>query len=298
MGERARSNPPLTAGRTFEAAARLGSFQLAADELHVTPAAVSHQVKRLEGYLGIALFTRHNRAVVLTEAGASLAQQLRGHFVALERLLQPPGARMADVVRVTAMPSLAAKWLARRLPGFHQECPDIEVRLSDDDAPTNFADGRFDLALRYGRGPYPGLTALPWMEAPLLAVRNKAVAEQDSAEILAQGPLLHDSTPLLPGSPPGWPEWLAGAGLAEIDARAGLRYSSIYITLEAARAGAGIALAPEPLVRDDLEAGNLHPTSSFVLDSPYRFWIVHPAGAAPGPAARRFMDWLLREGAS
>lgn len=302
MAEYARINPPLIAARTFEAAARLGSFRLAAVELNVTPAAVSHQIKRLEDYLGIALFKRTNRKVELTDAGEALAAKLSEYFTGLERLLDPKAYSTTGIVRITAMPSLAAKWLAPRLPDFLSLHPDLNVELDDGDELTSFGDGRFDLALRYGAGPYPGTHCIEWMAAPVVAVCSPALLRGGGPPLarpadIAHHTLLHDSTPLLPGKPPGWPQWISAAGVTGVNGAKGLRFSSVYVTLEAARAGRGVALAPEPLVRDDLRAGILAAPLDLALDNACRFWIVYPEGATLRPGAQALIDWLLKQGA-
>src|ERR1700678_2615919 len=147
----------LTALRSFEAAARRLSFAAAAHELFVTPAAVSHQVKGLEEYLGIALFERHNRSVVPTEAGAKLAATLHGLFTDLNHALMQIRAPTGPRVRVSALPSLAAKWLVPRLHRFQATYPTLNVHVDTSDHLVNFAYEPVDIALRYGAGNYPGL---------------------------------------------------------------------------------------------------------------------------------------------
>ncbi len=166
----ARHNPPLVAARSFEAAARHKSFQKAADELNVTPTAISHQVRRLEEYLGQALFVRLNRAVELTTAGAALALNLGELFVRLECALDPVRASERGVIRISAMQSLAAKWLAPRLPQFEALHPQWRVETDVDDKLVDFESGDTDLALRYGIGKYPGLHVRSWMPATGLAL--------------------------------------------------------------------------------------------------------------------------------
>ena len=291
-----RLNPPLIAARSFEAAARHGSFQRAAQELHVTPTAISHQVKRLEAYLGAKLFARTKGLVVLTPEGAALAVRLGEHFVGLERSLDPAAFSARHPLRVTAMPSLAAKWLAQRLAQYQSLHPSLPVVLSDDDEVVSFKDGRFDLALRYGNGDYPHLTVHAWMEAPVLAVCSPALQSgalplSAPADVLKHT-LIADSTVHLPGKPPGWPEWLAAHRLQAAAGQQVLSYASVYIALEAARDAMGIALAPEPLVRDDLRSGKLIAPFELVLDNPYAFWIVHPAHLASDPRVQTLIDWL------
>lgn len=220
----------------------------------MTPTAISHQVKRLEEYLGTQLFVRKNRAVHLTPDGQALAARLDELFIALEDVLDPLNYCEAKPLRITAMPSLAAKWLAHRIAEYvpHAGFP---VELTDDDRIVSFDEGDFDIALRYGDGNYPGVVVQPWMSAEVIAVCSpalkNAVSLSASSDVLKHT-LIHDSTIHLPGKPPGWVEWFEQSKTALPPAHASLRYSSVYLALEAARAGKGFALAPEPLVRDDL----------------------------------------------
>lgn len=291
----ARLNPPLIAARTFEAAARHGNFQKAALELNVTPAAVSHQVRKLEEYLGRDLFIRHNRAVQLTAEGAQLAAMLGGMFSELERALDPrTPVPVQAPVHVSAMPSLAAKWLAPRIADFEAQHPQIRVELIDEDALADFRDGRTDLALRYGQGGYAGMRCLPWMAAPVAAVCSPALAAQlrEPADLRGQT-LIHDETPRLKGNPPDWTDWLAHAGVVHDASLQGPRFSSVYVALEAARAGRGVALAAHPFVADDLASGALVRPFELALENPCAFWIVHPERMEPDARIRTLVNWLL-----
>ncbi|MGO4474757.1 LysR substrate-binding domain-containing protein [Massilia sp. 2TAF26] len=293
-----RPNPPLIAARSFEAAARHLSFQEAAAELHVTPTAISHQVKRLEEYLGLPLFVRQNRAVVLTPYGKTLAARLFELFTGLEDVLQPPSIGNTQALRVTAMPSLAAKYLVHRIAEYQSTHPGLALELSDDDEVVDFKDGKFDIALRYGDGRYPGAITQHWMSADMIAVCSPALQALASpplhtpADVLHHT-LIHDSTIHLPGKPPGWIEWLETQGLPMPPNQASLRYSSVFLAIEAARAAKGIALAPEPLVRDDLHNGDLVEPFKLRLDNPYAFWIVYPRHLQNDARVLGFAKWLL-----
>jgi len=293
-----RPNPPLIAARSFEAAARHSSFQDAAAELHVTPTAISHQVRRLEEYLGLPLFVRQNRAVVLTPYGETLAARLVALFAGLEEALQPPSIGDTQALRVTAMPSLAAKYLVHRIAEYQSTHPDLPVELSDDDEVVDFNDGKFDVALRYGDGRYPGAVTQHWMRAEMIAVCSPALQALSGAplhtpEDLLHHTLIHDSTIHLPGKPPGWIEWLEAQGLSMPPNQACLRYSSVFLAIEAARAAKGIALAPEPLVRDDLRNAYLVEPFKLRLNNPYAFWIVYPRHLQNDARVLGFAKWML-----
>jgi LysR family glycine cleavage system transcriptional activator len=291
---RPRRNPPLIAARSFEAAARHENFQKAAHELHVTPTAVSHQVRRLEQYLGTQLFVRNNRAVSLTPDGQRLAVRLGTLFSALEDVLDPARYAEAKPLRVTAMPSLAAKWLAHRVAEYALQAA-FPVELTDDDRVVSFEKGDFDVALRYGDGNYPGVTVEAWMSAEVIAVCSPtlpgAASLAASSDVLKYT-LIHDGTVQLSGKPPGWMEWFKLANTPLPPSHPCLRYSSVYVALEAARAGKGFALAPEPLVRDDLRQGHLVAPFRRRLDNPYAFWIVYPHHLRRDARVQAFIHWI------
>lgn len=294
----ARHNPPLIAARSFEAAARHKSFLKAADELNVTPTAISHQVRRLEEHLGQALFVRLNRAVELTAAGVALAGTLQDIFVRLEQALDPSRYRECSVIRISAMPSLAAKWLAARLPDFEARYPQWQVRIDVQDALADFQSGEVDVALRYGAGKWAGLHARRWMPATMFAVCSPALLDKiplDTPADLRQHTLIHDETEALRGRPPGWADWLRAANVAKVDASRGPRFSTIYMALEAAQAGHGVALAPSALVERDLASGRLVKPLALELENPYAFWIVCPRQNLQDEKIKALSAWLLQQ---
>lgn len=294
----ARPNPPLIAARSFEAAARHKSFLKAANELNVTPTAVSHQVKRLEEYLGQALFVRLNRAVELTDAGCTLALKLRDIFARLDQALDPEVHRARSVINISAMPSLAAKWLAARLPAFEARHPQWAVRLEVEDGLVDFQTGHTDLALRFGRGKYPGLHSRFWMQANVFPVCSPALLARiplDKPADLRNHTLIHNETSELPGNPPHWRDWLKAARVGSVDANRGPLFSSWYMSLEAAQAGHGVALAPAPLVETDLASGRLVKPLALELDNPYAFWIVCPRQHLQDAKVKALSSWLLEQ---
>lgn len=294
----ARHNPPLIAARSFEAAARHKSFLKAADELNVTPTAISHQVKRLEAYLGQALFVRLNRAVELTAAGAALAATLENIFARLESALDPALHQARSTIVISAMPSLAAKWLAQRFPDFEARHPQWQVRLDVSDMLVDFQSGDIDVALRYGPGKYPGLNARRWMNANVFPVCSPALLKRKplaTPHDLARHTLIHTDLGSLRGRPPGWAEWLSAAGVPQIDASRGPQFGNIYMALEATQAGHGVTLAPAPLVEHDLQAGRLVKPLAIELENPYAFWIVCPRQALQDPKIKALTAWLLQQ---
>jgi len=295
-----RGAVPLNALRTFEAAARSLSFQEAATELFVTPAAVSHQIKRLEAYLGTPLFVRGHRAIALTDEGELLAGSLGEVFglldVAVDRALAPHSADL----RVSTVESFAAKWLAPRLHRFHREFPEVRVRIETGDQPADLARGGVDVAIRYGAGRYTGVRVEHLMEAPAFPVcapglpallRRRLLRPADLRHFV----LLHDESASARPGVPDWAAWLAAAGAEQVDARRGPVFGSIYLAQEAAMAAHGVALGLGPLVEEDLRRGRLVRPFELSLANRYAFWVVTRERSRPSKVVDAFRRWLQAE---
>jgi DNA-binding transcriptional LysR family regulator len=297
---------PLGALRAFEAAARLGSLKAAADELGVTPAAVSHQVKSLETHLGAALFDRLHRALRLTRTGERLAVTATRSFSDLGRTLDDLAetglVAGGATLSVSAVPTFAAKWLAPRLHEFQSAYPDIELRLRADDALTDPArDRQVDVALRYGRGPYASELHADrlWPEDVVVAVCSPDLARQLKGPAdLVDLRLLRTATPqdAKRADPIGWRSWFEAAGVPDhIVARAisgAPRFGTTQLALEAAVAGRGIALSPRILVEDDLVAGRLVAPFATSIADPFGFWLLHRRDRADELRIKRFTTWI------
>ena len=293
-----RHPAPLNALRTFEAAARHLSFNAAARQLFVTPAAVSHQIRHLEAYLGTTLFQRGHRSVALTPEGQALAGTLAEVFGQLDLAIDRAMSRASAEIRVTTLESFAAKWLAPRLHRFHQACPDVRVRIVTGDAHADFVRDAIDVGIRYGPGGYAGMQAEPLMEAQVFPVcAPSLLAEGGLARPgdLAHHTLLHDESASGRPGVPSWQDWLQAAGATGVDARRGPVFASIYLAQEAAIAGHGIALGVAPLVEEDLRQGRLAKPFAQVSANAYRFWLVQPAKAGPRAATGAFCQWLREE---
>ena len=297
---KSRHPVPLNALRAFEAAARHLSFQAAAGQLFVTPAAISHQVRRLEDWLGVRLFHRGHRAVALTTEGEALAATLGELFGRLDLALdQAIATRKADL-RVSTVESFAAKWLAPRLHRFHDGHPDLRVRIETGNARSDFSRDGVDLAIRYGPGGYAGVSAEKLMDAPAFPVCAPSLAGDPSRPLAAPGDLrhhmlLHDDSAAGRPSVPDWPAWLASAGAPGVDPARGPVFASIYLAQEAAIAGHGVALGIAPLVEEDLRLGRLARPFDHAVDNAHAFWIVHPRGAEANPSVNAFCRWLRAE---
>ena len=292
--------PPLTALRAFEAAARHMSFSKAADELNVTPAAVSHQIHALEQDLGVFLFHRMTRAIELTASGRVLLPGLTEAFTGIQSAVRRLRAHNdTGTLTVTASPSIAAKWLVLRLHRFQERHPEIDVRISATDEVVDLTRGDFDIAIRYGCGKYPGL------EVELLFTNQ--VFPACSPQLLAAGPplrtpedlsrhtLIHDQAIERDPLVPTWAMWLKAAGVRNPPVGAGLTFNSMSLALDAAIAGQGVVLAYSNIAAADLAAGRLIRLFSLALPDQFAYYIVTAPGALERPKVRAFRDWLRQE---
>ena len=290
----ARRLPPLNALRAFEAGARHLSFTKAAEELFVTQAAVSHQVKLLEEDLGVSLFRRMTRRLALTEGGRALlrvaGESLDAIAEAAESLRAGSGSR---TLTVSLTPTFGVKWLAHRLGRFWTAHPEIDLRLHHSIHLIDFSRDEADAAVRWGGGAWPGVEAVYLMHAGLVPVCSPALAEGDhplhAPEDLRHHTLLHDRDYV------EWAQWLAVAGAQSVDCRRGPMIDDFNVLLQAAIAGHGVVLASESLVRPDLEAGRLVKPFDVDLDEDNAFYLVAPPKAFERPNVQAFRDFLLTE---
>lgn len=294
-----RHLPSLTALRAFEAAARHLSFTKAAAELHVTPAAISNQVKALEQHYGLALFRRLTRALVLTEAGQKALPPLRHGFDKLAEAAEGlEDLNKGGMVTVCAMPFFAAKWLVPRLDHFYQAHPGIDVRII---ASMRFSDlerDDVDIGVRMGAGDFPGLNAVKLMDDQAFAVCSPRLLDGpnplQAPEDLRQHVLIHADF----GDWPDWTMWLATAGVDGIDATHGPRFNQLGLAVQAAVEGHGVALASNVLVIDDLEAGRLVKPFDLAMEVNFAYYAVCLESTVEQPRIAAFRDWIMEEAAS
>jgi LysR family glycine cleavage system transcriptional activator len=292
--------PPLNSLRAFEAVARHLSFRDAADELCVSTPAVSHQVRHLEDHLGTPLFNRSSRTITLTAAGAVLFPEIHEAIVSLRNATTQLRRReITTSLTIGVPPSFAAKWLIPRLPLFREHCPEIEIRIACSSQLIDFGTQDIDVAIRYGKGKYPGLHADPLMTTEFFPVCSPELAggrpELLVPNDLRHFALLHDEIPATLPTLPSWKAWLETAGAKLVDSTTGPRFDTSFLTLELAIAGKGVALALSALVADDLAEGRLVRPFACSLASEFSFFLVCPAGALGRPKIRAFRAWLLRE---
>ena len=293
-----RRLPSLNALRAFEAAGRHLSFTKAAEELNVTQAAVSHQVKALETQLGLQLFRRLNRRLLLTDTGQAYLPSLTAAFDQIadttDRLANAPAR---ESLRVSVLPSTAAKWLLPRLTRFNARHPDIDVLVSSNHALVDFRRDDVDLAVRFGQGHYPGLVTVPLMQEQVFPVC--------SPKLLTDGPPLREPRDLahhtllhsehFEGDIEQWSVWLEAVGVSDIDASRGPFFSDSNLVLDAAAGGQGVALGRRSLAANDLAAGRLVIPFGPVKTSEFSHWVVFPRTKADLPKVSNFLAWLLEE---
>jgi LysR family glycine cleavage system transcriptional activator len=287
--------PPLNALRTFEAAARHLSFTKAANELFVTQAAVSHQIRALEEHLGAPLFRRMNRALILTDQGQLLLPAVREAFDRLRAGVR----RVQDLccggaLTISTTPSFAASWLAGRLARFQALHPEIELQLSATARMVDFAREGVDCGIRYGMGDWPGLVSQRLFRTALLPVCSPTLLDGANPlrrpEDLARHTLLH----ALDGAD-DWRLWLRAAGVEGIDPTRGPKFDSIPLVLQAAISGAGVGIGRRQLVQAELAAGRLVAPFDFELPDECAYYFVAPEATADQPKLAAFRSWLLAE---
>lgn len=298
--------PPLASLRAFEAAARHLSFTRAAEDLLVTPGAVSQQVKQLEEWLGVPLFRRLPKGVLLTDAGQLYGSELREIFARLvaasERVRRKA---VSPVLTVSMSPSLATRWLIPRLGRFRAQHPDIDVRIEVNPLPTDFARENVDIAIRHGPGPsWAGMHAELLFPEIIVPVCSPQLIEDGpplrKTADLAGFTLLHEDTwadSLGQLHEMSWSDWLAAVGASEVDASRGPHFAQTHMGLQAAVAGQGVALACKVVAGDDLRAGRLVRPLPQEVASGSSYWFVCPEGTEMQPRIAAFRAWLMQEAA-
>lgn len=299
-----RNDPPGTrALATFEAAARHLNFTRAANEVGLTPAAVSHQIKEIEDQLGVALFTRTSRSVQLTPAGLVM---LEATTEALENLRRAVGrarkaARGQALLRVSADPTFTAKWLMPRVENFRKAHPLLELRFDASGLVRDFDRDDIDIAIRFGSGKYPGLRAVRMFEnvivpvcSPQLLRSSKPLTEPRD---LLQHTLVHIDWKWQGNTWPNWQMWMAAAGVEDFDASRCIVFDDTTQVIQMAMFGGAVALADFAMVASDLSEGRLVRPFELGISLPpeFAYFIVYPEAAADDPRIVAFRDWALEE---
>lgn len=277
---------PLNSLRAFEAAARHLSFTRAAIELCVTQAAVSHQVKLLEQRLGVSLFRRLPRGLMITEEGLALLPALQDSFDRMADMLERfEGGHVREVLKLGAVGTLAVGWLLPRLADFREQYPFIDLRLSTNNNRVDIAAEGLDYTIKFGNGAWHDIEAEPLFEAPLSVLCTPAIARQlSSPDDVAHQTLLRSYRA------DEWPRWFAAAG-APCPPLRGPMFDTSLLMVEAARAGLGVALAPVAMFAADLQAGRLvQPFPESVDVGGY--WLTRLLSRPDSPAMAAFRAWL------
>ena len=286
--------PPLSAVRAFEAAARLGSFTRAGEELGMTQAAVSYQIKLLEERVGTPLFLRMPRQVRLTETGQRLSAAVSEAFDALRAAFASIGEDAGGVLTISVIPAFAANWLAPRIGSFQLRHPALAVRLSASNRLVDFAREEVDLGIRAGLGGWPGVVA-----HELFPLRFTPVCSPGLLQRL--GPVREPADllrfPLLSPADPWWRHWFERAGVAvdAIESRPGINLDSQQIEGQAALAGQGVAMVTPSLWAAELASGRLVQPFDLIGDDGWRFWLVYPEARRNVAKIRAWREWLLEE---
>ncbi len=294
--------PPLNSLKAFEAAARLLSFQNAAEELFVTPSALSYQIKQLEEHLQVSLFMRKTRSVALTEAGERLypgihegLERFQGAVRSLGRTVQ------SNVLVVSSGPAFAAKWLAPRVYKFIDAYPEIELRIAASLKLVDFNIDEVDCALRFGSGNYPDLKVEPLFDEVAVPLCSPGLLERMGGELtrenLSQVTLLHDDSSRFLKATAGWTDWVRAQGWTGIDTERGPRFNHADHGLDAAVDGAGITLGRLSLAMRDIRSGRLVAPFDSYMRARAGFYFVMPENMMDLPRVAQFYHWLKEEAA-
>ncbi|MYM32961.1 transcriptional regulator GcvA [Duganella sp. FT94W] len=287
----ARRLPNFSALRAFEAAARHENFSRAAEELHLTHGAISHQVRGLEEELGRPLFVRHGRQVKITHDGLKFAQLLGKAFADIAAATDTMRAAGGNQrLTISSIPSFAARWLAPRLGRFIERYPEIEVVLQSSGALQDLTREGVDVGIRFGRGNYPGMLVVRLMGDVYYPVvsphyRNGALPVEPAE--LARHTLLRSLA--------RWTPWLRAAGVALAEPSGGVMFEDLTMLIRSAADGNGVALVRHVVAMQEIASGQLLRLFDIATPSPDEYYFVTPPHAAAKPQVQAFRDWLLEE---
>ncbi len=286
--------PPITALRAFEAAARLENFSRAADEIHVTHGAVSHQVRALETFVGAPLFTRQGRGVVPTGDGRALAAAIRAGLAQIAEAAQSIRRRASsNRLAISVLPSFGSRWLMPRIGGFMAEHPDWSVNIDSSPDLVDFARDDVDIAVRFGRGPWHGLHGERLMEDTYVMVASPSL----NRGRLPKRPADLVDYPLLRADREPWDAWCAAAGVdLELPDR-GVGYEDMGVMLQSAIDGLGVMLTRRAIAATAIEMGTLRQLFDVAAPSASAYWLVWPEDRVPSDRLLAFRDWIHAEAA-
>jgi LysR family glycine cleavage system transcriptional activator len=287
-----RPLPPLNGLRAFEAAARHLSMKGAADELCVTPGAVSQLVKALEAHLGVALFRRANRMIYLTEAGQDYLPAIRNALRQIgDATYNVRGSAETGILTVSTTDYFALGWLVPRLNSFQRTCPGIDLQLHTGHSLADFTRDGVDVAIRHGLGRYAGLISERLFAVEMVAVAAPSLAQRlptptDPRDLL-DWPQVHDA------DRKDWNLWFRAQGIEETGAPRGPAFGSATLVLQAVLAGQGAGLIPDAIAKRDLEAGRLVQLVGKPWPADFAYYLVYPEAKSRRPKVLAFREWIM-----
>lgn len=295
------SLPPLNALRAFEAAARSGSYVAAAEELGVSPAAVSQQVKHLEEFLGKELFRRYNNRIVLTDAGQTIYS---GATEALQSISafteQVVSGRARSRLVISALPSVAERWMEPKLAAYFREKPHFRFELRSEEDMVDFARNEIDIRLAYGLSLYPEMVTVPITQDVVLPMCSPAYlkrnpgARTDFLGCVPDDDLIHTNWGPTFVSHPTWQAWYAQIGIDRPDETRGFRIGKSSLALDLARDGFGVALGQRMMAESDVEAGRLIILDERPVPLGHHYCLVYPRSKAKKAGLVDLVDWLAQ----
>ncbi len=288
------TSPPLNAIKTFECAARHLSFSLAADELHVTASAVSHQIKSLEAYLGVRLFRRQTRQIRLTPEGEAYLPAIRMGLEQINEATRRLMSRQDAVIRINVAPAIAGGWLIPRLYDFYSTHAGVEIEITTSMRLVDFSRSDVDLAVRYGKGKWPGLISHLLLQEELVLVCSPKLLEGDrgpkSATDLKHLPLLHVRPKIT-----DWQEWFCAAGIEPFDLEKAIGFQSSPLMLDAVEAGLGYGIVSRHLIQQELASGRVVIPLEIHATGSNGYYLVYPESRNNDPKVALFRDWVLAQ---
>ncbi|WP_428623186.1 transcriptional regulator GcvA [Sedimenticola sp.] len=288
------TSPPLNAIKTFECAARHLSFSLAADELHVTASAVSHQIKSLEAYLGVRLFRRQTRQIRLTPEGEAYLPAIRMGLEQINEATRRLMSRQDAVIRINVAPAIAGGWLIPRLYDFYSTHAGVEIEITTSMRLVDFSRSDVDLAVRYGKGKWPGLISHLLLQEELVLVCSPKLLEGDrgpkSATDLKHLPLLHVRPKIT-----DWQEWFSAAGIEPLDLEKAIGFQSSPLMLDAVEAGLGYGIVSRHLIQQELASGRVVIPLEIHATGSNGYYLVYPESRNNDPKVALFRDWVLAQ---
>ena len=291
-----RQLPPLTSLKAFEAAGRHLNVTRAAEELGVTQAAISHQIKGLEENLNMKLFRRVPKGLHLTRAGSRLLRSVTHALNDIREAIADITVDASEPIEVRLPPTFAAKWLSPRLQSFREAHPDVELRINHSNSPVDFSREDIDIAVTYGDGAWPGVDVQPLLKLDFFPVCSPVYVRDASPltdpVLLEQYNFLHDS------SYDNWEKWLALAGVKDVDARRGTVLDDTNVLIQAAIDGQGIAMCSNAFVSNHLRNGRLTRLFDVALESEQAYYVVCPQDRLRRSPVKAFQSWILSQASS